>query len=43
MISSAAVSLATAQPVASWPSTSGRKPCGSRAANRVRSFMNTSE
>jgi hypothetical protein len=31
-MSSAAVSLATTQPRSSRPSTSGRKPCGSRAA-----------
>ena len=42
-MSSAAVSLATTQPRASRPSTSGRKPCGSRAAYRVCSSMNTSE
>ena len=42
-MSSAAVSLATTQPRASRPSTSGRKPCGSRAAYRVRSSMKTSE
>ena len=42
-MSSAAVSLATTQPRASRPSTSGRKPCGSRAAYRVCSSMKTSE
>ncbi len=42
-MSRAAVSLATTQPRASRPSTSGRKPCGSRAAYSVRSSMNTSE
>ena len=42
-MSSAAVSLATTQPRARRPSTSGRKPCGSRAAYRVCSSMNTSE
>ena len=42
-MSSAAVSLATAQPRSSRPSTSGRKPCGSRAAYRVCSSMKTSE
>ncbi|WP_242473639.1 hypothetical protein [Blastococcus sp. TML/M2B] len=31
-MSSAAVSLATTQPRSSRPSTSGRTPCGSRAA-----------
>jgi len=43
MMSSAAVSLATAQPRSSRPSTSGRKPCGSRAAYKVCSSMKTSE
>src|SRR5690349_13032579 len=42
-MSSAAVSLATTQPVARRPSTSGRKPCGSRAAYSVCSSMKTSE
>ncbi len=42
-MSSAAVSLATTQPVSSRPSTSGRKPCGSRAAYSVCSSMKTSE
>ena len=42
-MSSAAVSLATTQPPASRPSTSGRNPCGSRAAYRVFSSMKTSE
>ncbi len=42
-MSRAAVSLATTQPPWSWPSTSGRKPCGSRAAYRVCSSMKTSE
>ena len=42
-MSSAAVSLATTQPVSRRPSTSGRKPCGSRAAYSVCSSMKTSE
>jgi hypothetical protein len=42
-MSSAAVSLATTQPLSSRPSTSGRKPCGSRAAYSVCSSMKTSE
>ena len=42
-MSRAAVSLATTQPRSSRPSTSGRKPCGSRAAYSVRSSMKTSE
>ena len=41
-MSSAAVSLATTQPLSSPPSTSGRKPCGSRAAYSVCSSMKTS-
>ena len=40
-MSSAAVSLATTQPLSSRPSTSGRTPCGSRAAYRVSSSMKT--
>ncbi len=40
-MSSAAVSLATTQPRSSRPSTSGRMPCGSRAAYRVSSSMKT--
>ena len=39
-ISSAAVSEATTQPRSKRPSTSGRTPCGSRAAYRVVSSMN---
>ena len=42
-MSSAAVSLATTQPRSSRPSTSGRMPCGSRAAYSVVSSMKTSE
>src|SRR5215469_2826643 len=42
-MSSAAVSLATTQPLVSRPSTSGRNPCGSRAAYSVCSSMKTSE
>src|SRR6202795_4715552 len=42
-MSSAAVSLATTQPPFRRPSTSGRKPCGSRAAYSVCSSMKTSE
>ncbi len=42
-MSSAHVSLATVQPLASRPRTSGRKPCGSRAAYSVCSSMKTSE
>ena len=42
-MSSAAVSLATTQPRSSRPSTSGRTPCGSRAAYRVCSSQKTSE
>ena len=42
-MSSAAVSLATTQPRSSRPSTSGRKPSGSRAAYSVCSSMNTRE
>ena len=40
-MSSAAVSLATTQPRSSRPSTSGRTPCGSRAAYSVSSSMKT--
>lgn len=40
MMSRAAVSLATTQPRSSLPSTSGRTPCGSRAAYRVSSSEN---
>ena len=40
-MSSAAVSLATTQPRSSRPSTSGRMPCGSRAAYSVVSSMKT--
>ena len=42
-MSSAAVSLATTQPRSSRPSTSGRTPCGSRAAYSVCSSAKTSE
>ena len=42
-MSSAAVSLATTQPRSSRPSTSGRTPCGSRAAYSVSSSMKTRE
>ena len=45
-MSSAAVSLATTQPPAPPPSrpiTSGRNPCGSRAAYSVFSSMKASE
>src|ERR1700733_12294643 len=42
-MSSAAVSLATTQPPFRRPSTSGRKPCGSRAAYSVCSSMKTRE
>ena len=38
-MSSAAVSLAITQPRSSRPSTSGRMPCGSRAAYSVFSSM----
>ena len=40
-MSSAGVSLATTQPRSSRPSTSGRTPCGSRAAYSVCSSMKT--
>ena len=40
-MSRAAVSLATTQPRSSRPRTSGRTPCGSRAAYRVCSSMKT--
>src|SRR5205807_1139059 len=42
-MSRAAVSDATTQPRSSRPSTSGRTPCGSRAAYTVVSSMKTSE
>ena len=42
-MSRAAVSLATTQPRATRPRTSGRNPCGSRAAYSVCSSMKTSE
>ena len=42
-MSSAAVSEATTQPRSSRPSTSGRMPCGSRAAYRVCSSMKTKQ
>jgi len=42
-MSSAAVSLASTQPRSSRPSTSGRTPYGSRAANSVCSSAKTSE
>ena len=43
MVASAASSLATTQPRSSRPRTSGRMPCGSRAAYRVSSFIQTNE
>ena len=42
-MSRAAVSLATTQPRSSRPSTSGRMPCGSRAAYSVVSSIQTKE
>ena len=43
MVASAASSEATTQPRSSRPSTSGRMPCGSRAAYSVSSFIQTNE
>ena len=42
-MASAASSLATTQPRSSRPSTSGRMPCGSRAAYSVFSFIQTKQ
>ena len=43
MVASAESSDATTQPRSSRPSTSGRMPCGSRAAYSVSSFIQTNE
>ena len=43
IVASAASSLATTQPRSRRPSTSGRMPCGSRAAYSVFSFIHTKQ